>query len=223
MQLNLRSQTTQKWIIICTIAFGALYGFINFIYLPREDERKRLTLDIQKEHDLLARGKRIAANYQTVQDDYARLMESWQIAQELLPTNREMEGLLKSITLAGQQRNVNFLLFRPMDPVEKPYYWENPIQIKTLSSYHDLGRFISAVASLNRIVNINNLKFTAFRPNKGRSPYTVEADFVATIYIFKELGSPVSVKEPEDKFKGKKPKSASTTSGDPKKDVRKKV
>jgi type IV pilus assembly protein PilO len=211
MQINLRSATTQKWIIVCTLAFGAIYGYVNFLYFPREDECKRLTAEIQKEHDMLAKGKRIAANFQSVQDDYGRLMQSWKMAQELLPSHREMEGLLKAITLEGQERDVNFLLFRPMDPIEKPFYWENPIQIKTLSSYHDLGEFLSAVASLNRIVNVNNLKLSAYKPTKGRSPNTVEADFVATIYVFKELGSSTEVKAPEDpkasKIKKPKPKS----------------
>ena len=190
MQINLRSPRTQKAIILCTLAFGMVYGFVNFIYTPRSETIKRLTAEIKNESDMLAKGKRIAANFQTVQDDYARLMQSWDIAHELLPTQKEMEGLLKSVTLAGQEHDVTFLLFKPLEPVENSYFWENPIQIKTLSRYHDLGKFLTDVASLERIVNINNLRLTGFKPNRGRSPYTVEAEFTASIYIFKELGLP---------------------------------
>jgi type IV pilus assembly protein PilO len=200
MTLNLRNPATQKWIILCTVAFGLVYGYFNFVYTPRSETVKRLTADIKKESEVLAKGKRIAANFQTVQDDYARLMQSWEIAHELLPTQKEMEGLLKSITLAGQEHDVTFLLFKPQDPVERPYYWENPIQIKTLSRYHDLAQFFSDVASLDRIVNVNAVKLTGYRPNRGHSPFTVEAEFTASIYIFKELGAPVTtVAEQEPK------------------------
>jgi type IV pilus assembly protein PilO len=192
MQINLKSPATQKLIIACALAFGAIYGYANFVFVPRRELAKKLTSDIKKENELLSKGKHVAANFQTVQDDYARLMQSWDVAHELLPTQKEMEDLLKSITLEGQQRNVNFLLFRPLDPIEKPYYWENPIQIKTQSSYHDLGDFLSAVASLDRIVNINNLKITAYKPNHGHSAQTVVADFTASIYIFKDLGAPAA-------------------------------
>jgi len=192
MQLNLRSPTTQKVIILCAIAFGAVYGYANFMFLPRKELGKKLNSDIKKESELLAKGKHIAANFQSVQDDYARLMQSWEIAHELLPTQKEMEDLLKSITLEGQQRDVNFLLFRPLEPIEKPYYWENPIEIKTLSTYHDLGEFLSAVASLDRIVNINNLRLTNYQPNHGHSAQTVTAEFTASIYIFKDLGAPIN-------------------------------
>lgn len=191
MRINLRSPATQKAVIICALAFGVVYGYANFVYVPRRDMSKKLASDITTEGELLNKGKRIAANFQTVQDDYARLMQTWEIAHELLPTQKEMEDLLKSITLEGQERDVDFLLFKPLDPIEKPYYWENPIQIKTQSSYHDLGEFLSAVASLDRIVNINDLKLTAYQPNRGRSSQTVIAEFTASIYIFKDLGTPV--------------------------------
>jgi len=216
MRINLRSPTTQKWVIVCVLAFGAVYGYFNFVYTPRSDLTKKLALEIKSETDLLNRGKRIAANYQTVQEDYGRLMQSWEIAHELLPTQREMEGLLKNITLQGQSRDVSFLLFRPLDPIEKPYYWENPIQIKTLSNYHDLGEFLSAVASLDRIVNVNNLRLTDYRPKRGVSPYTVQAEFTASIYIFKELGAPVTVASEEDaKAKPGRPPTPAAAKGGP--------
>lgn len=211
MAINLRSPTTQKWIIICTLTFGVVYAYTNFVHSPRSDQLTKLANDIDRETELLAKGKRIAANFRTVEEDYARLMQSWDIAQELLPTQREMEGLLKSITLAGEDNQINFLLFRPQEPVEQAYYWENPIQIKTRSRTHDLGAFLSDVAALDRIVNISNMRMTAYKPAKGRSQETVEAEFTATIYIFKGLGSPVTISAPADDGKG--PKSKGRASG----------
>ncbi len=209
MSINLRSPRTQKWLIVIFLLFGGVYAYANFVYVPRQDKAVLLEKNIREEQELLAKGKRVAANYQTVQEDYARLMESWDIAIQLLPTQQEMDALLKSISEEGSHRNVNFLLFRPMDPVEQPYYWEYPIQIRTLSSYHNLGRFVSSIAGLERIVNVRNMrKLTTYRPNKGRSPNTVEAEFLATIYVFKDLGSPVEVTPKEDDKKGKKKKPA---------------
>jgi type IV pilus assembly protein PilO len=215
MRLNLRHPHTQKWFIGMALAFTMLYGYIQFVYLPRKDAGRRLSEDVKTETEMLAKGKRIAANFQTVQDDYSRLVDSWNIAQQLLPTSKEMEELLKQVAQEGQQHNVDFLLFKPMEPVEQPYYWENPIQVKTLSSYHNLGQFLSAVASLDRIVNITNFKISAYHPNRGRSPNTVEADFVATVYIFKELGAPTTVASTNDKdVKGKpRPKNDAKSPG----------
>lgn len=198
MNINLRSPSVQKTLLVAFLAVGGLYAYYNFVYVPRNDQIAKLEYDIEKEQQLLRKGKRIAANFQTVQDDYARLMDSWDIAIQLLPTKQEMDGLLKTVSEKGKNRDVNFLLFRPKDPIEKPYYWEYPIQIKTLSKYHNLGSFLTDVATLDRIVNINNMNLTSYVPPKGRSPYTVEADFEAVIYVFKELGSPVGVTPTDD-------------------------
>jgi type IV pilus assembly protein PilO len=215
MHVNLRSPTTQKWIIVCVLLFGATYGFYNFVYTPRRELEKKLDLDVQKEADLLARGKRIAANYQTVRDDYARLMKSWEMAHELLPTQKEMEGLLKNVTLEGQERDISFLLFKPLDPVEHPYYWENPIQVRTLSTYHKLGDFLSSIAAMDRIVNVGRLKMNAARNVKGRNPQTVEAEFLTTIYIFKDLGVPTSTQAAADAKAAVTPQTANDDESSP--------
>ncbi len=204
MSINLRSQSVQKTLLIIFMALGGLYAYYNFVFVPRGDKITKMEYDIEKEQQLLRKGKRIAANFQTVQDDYARLMASWEIAIKLLPTKQEMDGLLKTVSEKGGSKDVNFLLFRPKDPIEKPYYWEYPIQIKTLSKYHKLGGFLTDVASLDRIVNVNNMNLSSYIPPRGRSPYTVEADFEAVIYVFKELGSPVEVSEPEEETKKKR-------------------
>ena len=94
MSINLRSQFVQKVLLIIFLAFGGLYGYYNFVYVPRSEKITKLEYDIEKEQQLLRKGKRIAANFQTVKDDYARLMASWEIAIELLPTKQEMDGLL---------------------------------------------------------------------------------------------------------------------------------
>ena len=205
MHLSLRNPATQKWIIVCTMIFGASYGFFNFVFVPRRELEKKLDVDVRKEADLLARGKRIAANYQTVRDDYSRLMKSWEMAHELLPTQKEMEGLLKNVTVEGQERDISFLLFKPLDPVEHPYYWENPIQVRTLSTYHKLGDFFSSVAAMDRIINVGRVRMNAPRNVKGRNPQTVEAEFLATIYIFKDLGAPATTPAATDDKSAAKP------------------
>ncbi|MBM3325276.1 MAG: hypothetical protein FJY66_06370, partial [Calditrichaeota bacterium] len=104
-----------------------------------------------------------------------------------------------------QSSEVIFLLFRPLEPVEHPYYWEHPIQVRTLSTYHRLGEFLSKVAALRRIVNISQLKMTAWSSREERTPNTVESEFVATIYIFKQPGTPATVKVTESSARPKAP------------------
>jgi Tfp pilus assembly protein PilO len=191
--MRLRDPATQKWIIMVGLTIGLVYGFSNYVFLPRKEQIRQATEKLKNERERLEKGKRVAKNFRSIQEDYDQLLVNWGAALELLPTEKEMDDLLEQVTLAGLRSEVTFLLFKPLEPIEHPYYWENPIQIKTLSTYHRLGEFFSKVASLPRMVNISKVRMGAWAPREERSSNTVEADFVATIYIFKQLGTPATV------------------------------
>ena len=190
MNLNIRDPKIQKIVIVTALAAALVYVYFNFVYANRNDAIKELRAQIEEKQELLERGKRVANNFQKVQTDFQNLLEVWETAQKLLPTQKEMEDLLKDITLAGQKSGVTFLLFRPMNATEHDYYFEHPIQIKTSSTYHQLGKFLSNIATMNRIVNVMELKCTAIRPRKGEvTKDTVQGDFIVVIYVFKEFAA----------------------------------
>jgi type IV pilus assembly protein PilO len=201
--MRLRDTATQKWIILVGLAIGLIYGYSNYVFRPRKDQIRETTEKLKLERERLERGKRVAKNFRSLQENYDQLLTNWGAALELLPTEKEMDDLLEKITIAGLRSEVTFLLFRPLEPVEHPYYWENPIQVKTVSTYHRLGEFFSKVAALPRIVNISKVRMGTWAPREERSSNTVEAEFVATIYIFKQLGTPASVSQVPDAPKPK--------------------
>ena len=190
MTLNIRDPKIQKIVVVIAVSIGLIYVYFNYVYANRSKAIQELYGEIEQKQELLDRGKRVAQNFEAVQEDFQSLLEVWGTAEKLLPTQKEMEGLLKNITLAGQNSGVTFLLFRPMDAIEHDYYYEYPIQIKTSSTYHELGEFLSRIATMNRIVNVMELKCVGIRPRKGEvTRDTVQSDFVVVIYVFKEFAA----------------------------------
>jgi type IV pilus assembly protein PilO len=108
----------------------------------------------------LKRQKELAAQY------VARL-------EKQLPSKAEMDALLSDINQAGIGRGLQFDLFRPGQSTVKNYYAELPIAVRLVGNYHDIASFTSDIASLPRIVTLNNL--TIAMPNNATSPLTLEA------------------------------------------------
>jgi type IV pilus assembly protein PilO len=190
MNINLRDPKTQKMVVVIALSVALVYVYFNYIYIGRTHAIADMRTEYAEKQDLLERGKRVAQNFENVQEDFQHLLEVWETAKTILPTEKIMEQLLKDITLAGQRSGVTFLLFKPLDPVERDYYFEHPIQIKTSSNYHQLGRFLSKVATLDRIVNINKMSLLTIRSRKNQSTRdTVQGDFEVVIYVFKELAA----------------------------------
>lgn len=84
-----------------------------------------------------------------------------------LPSKAEMDALLSDINQAGLGRSLQFELFRPGQVNVKQYYAELPIALKVTGRYHDLALFAADVASLSRIVTLNNLTILPLRDKPG--------------------------------------------------------
>ena len=81
--------------------------------------------------------------------------------QKQLPGKAEMAALLSDINQAGIGRGLTFDLFKPGSVVVRDYYAEQPIEIRVIGSYHDIGAFASDMANLPRIVTLNNMTLTS--------------------------------------------------------------
>jgi type IV pilus assembly protein PilO len=83
--------------------------------------------------------------------------------QKQLPSKAEMASLLTDINQAGVGRGLTFDLFKPGGVIVRDYYAEQPIDIRLVGTYHDLGAFASDMANLPRIVTLNNMSLTTSR------------------------------------------------------------
>jgi len=93
--------------------------------------------------------------------------------EKQLPSKSEMDALLSDINQAGIGRGLQFELFRPGQVTVRDYYAELPINVRLVGNYHDIAAFTSDIASLPRIVTLNNLSITM--PNNATTPLTFEA------------------------------------------------
>lgn len=95
-----------------------------------------------------------------------------------LPNRAEMDSLLSDINQAGLGRGLQFELFKPGAEVVKDFYAEMPIEVRIVGAYHDLGAFAEDVASMPRIVTLNNIAI------EGQKDGTLKLDARATTYRY---------------------------------------
>ena len=102
--------------------------------------------------------KRQAVNLDAYRKQLADIEQSFGAMLKQLPNKSEMEALLTDINQAGIGRGLQFELFRPAQKENlSEFYAELPINIKVTGTYHDIGAFASDVATLSRIVTLNDI------------------------------------------------------------------
>lgn len=198
-KFNFKNPTTQRTLLCAILACGALGVFlfthlVPFGYPNRRDQLKVLKADYEKKSTELARARASVADLPRFEAEYEQLHSRWSAAAELLPTDRQSAGLLRKITLAGQQTGIQFVMFKPSSAKDQTYYTEMPVEIVVQGGYHQIGSFMAELANMRRIVTVSNMKLTTASSNEHGA--TSAASFNASAYSLNTSPTPAPAAAP---------------------------
>lgn len=191
--VDIKSPGVQKLLLAFLLAGGAL-GVYFFSHLmpwtfPKGSEHiAEMKSQYEQKSAELARARASVADLPRFEAEYEQLHQRWELASELLPTDRQLPTLLRKITLAGQQTGVTFTMFRPGGMKPSDYHTEMPVNVSVSGDYHSVGSFLAELANMRRIVTVSNLKLTTNARTDG-SGSTV-AEFTASAYSLNTVPAP---------------------------------
>lgn len=182
--IDLKSAAFQKLMLAVLLAGGALgvYFFTHLVpfgFANNNEKMAGLRGEYEKKSTELARARASVADLPRFEAEYEQLHQRWELAAELLPTDRQLSTLLRRITLAGQQTGVRFAMFKPNGQKPQEYHTELPINIQVQGGYHQVGSFLAELANLRRIVTVSNLRLVT---NPKTDDGTTTADFTASAF-----------------------------------------
>jgi type IV pilus assembly protein PilO len=202
-----------KILITCLICI--LIGYFYYMLFLADVLAKKAVLDAKMaelQQQVAEKEKTVAQLGKYVQEVNA-LKESFKVALQKLPNEREIAGLLSSVVLAGKAADVDFLLFEPKPPEKKApevkpgtppppgpkpadakeqpakqavpakFYEDIPIKVQLAGGFHNTISFFEQVARLPRIVNIEDITMGEAQEVKGRGRIVKTSCMVKT-YMF---------------------------------------
>ena len=101
-----------------------------------------------------------AANVGAYQQQLIQINDIFKELLRKLPTSSEVPGLLDDISKTGIANGLTFVLFKPGQEKKQRFYAELPIEISVIGNYHQLGKFVSEIEGLDRIVTLNDFSIT---------------------------------------------------------------
>jgi type IV pilus assembly protein PilO len=189
--MNLREPKVQRIILVIVFVVTVTYlyfgtSMLSICYNVKKDKIESLEIEYTKLSTELEKARKMVGNLARLEAEYERLHDQWLSAQQLLPEEKEMPDLLRKVTTAGNKAGVQFMMFQPHLPVEQEFLTEHPIFVKVKGGYHSLGIFLSRVANMPRIVNVNGLTISTSKlkkkDDKVDSNETITAEFTLTAY-----------------------------------------
>ncbi|MET4695804.1 type 4a pilus biogenesis protein PilO [Endozoicomonas lisbonensis] len=122
-----------------------------------------------------------SANLGAYREQMRQIEDSFGALVRQLPSDTEVPGLLEDITFTGRGAGLQFEAIKLQPEKTTEFYIELPISITVKGNYHDLGSFVSGVASLPRIVTLHDFSID---PLPGSNK--LKMDIVARTYRYND-------------------------------------
>lgn len=187
MAVDLRSPKTQ--VVLLAVLAGILLTWLFYAQVYSKNLRTLQSLrgDLQKIESEVKAARAAVDQLPEVRREYELTLRKWEKAKDLLPSEKEIPDLIRTMTNAAAESGVRFVSFKPSPPVAEPMYQRIPVTVSVTGNYHQVGSFLAQVANLPRIIKPSDLTLAPNSETKDASR-TVKADFTATAFVFKEGG-----------------------------------
>ena len=86
--------------------------------------------------------------------------ETFGVLLKQLPNESEIPDLLIDMTQVGLSRGLQFQQIKPGNTIAKDFYAEKLVNVKATGTYNQIASFVSDIAALQRIINVDNFKLT---------------------------------------------------------------
>lgn len=175
-------------VLAACIAVVAAMG--NWMIKPQFDklkvvEAKELTLRAKFDSEQAK-----AANRTAYVEQLANMKKTFNVMKRQLPSKTDIESLIVDLSQKSVASGLKVEYFKPESEIPREFYAEYPIKISVSGQYHQFGEFISGLASLPRIVTLNNIDISEIRDatseQKSARSSKLKMDLVATTYRYIE-------------------------------------
>jgi len=171
------------------------FVFWYFFYSPMQETIQTKTgakRNLQAEVD---NAKTTAARLPEFRREVERKEATLQALSRILPSQKEVDDLLRKVQQLAAESSLNVLRFKPEVTKPQSFYAEWPISLDLDGSYHNLAYFFDRLSRLSRIVNVSNLKVTAKKDPSISS--TISASCTATTFVFiEQAAAPAGAETP---------------------------
>ncbi len=187
--MDLRDPKTQKYLLGALAVFLALYFWYNRVYT------KTTTMIRQKQVQyelLLSDLKSVemkSKSFESLKEEYGRLLERYRRVERLLPEERQIPLLLTQMHSAAASHQIGIIEIIPQPMVPMGFYNSSSFGVQMAGSYHDLGDFLSSVANFPFLADVVDVSITALpqeEQSRGEEGNSITASLKLTTYYVRE-------------------------------------
>jgi type IV pilus assembly protein PilO len=149
-----KGQREQGLLLVCIVAFAAMFLYWYFVFSPRA-----ATLDAMSAHaealvtvNQKAKSEMAKGNLDELRKQLADYQQNLALVRTLVPTGNEVPALLEQVSTAARHVGLDIATVDPQPVIDGENYDTYRYTISVVGGYHDLAEFLTNVGNLTRIV-----------------------------------------------------------------------
>lgn len=167
--------------VVTAVLFYVFWSYWRAPILEEMGEKQarleQLELNNREAQIEVARG---GAELEQRLEEYGRHVDR---LEALIPQSEEVAALLNQISAAARQTGVSDPEMRPEPEEPGAFYTKESYEIEVVGEYHQIGRFLTTIASLPRIITPVDLELTHFQGDSEILDPDLEVPLTARLRI----------------------------------------
>ena len=179
---NIQLTKEQMGQVVAAALFSALFIYVYLVYfwLPLGKTITEKTAKVAEIEADIINAKAQKAKYKNLEAKLASLQQEKDAAQKKLPRERKLPDLIRTITDLSKKYKVSVNSIAPAGNSQVEYFLKVSYSISVTGTYHDLGRFLTAIGIEERILTPENLSIRA----TAAPGASVDANFTLVAYQY---------------------------------------
>ena len=157
-----------------------LFGYLSYFWLPlgkKIEEKNRRVAEIEAD---IGNAKAQKAKYKNLEAKLVSLQLEKDAAQKKLPRERKFPDLIRTITDLSKKYRIKVQTISQPGSAQVEYFMKVSYSLTVTGTYHDMGRFLTALGIEERILTSENLTLNA----TGGQETSVSATFTLVAYQY---------------------------------------
>ncbi|MCB1049851.1 MAG: type 4a pilus biogenesis protein PilO [Acidobacteria bacterium] len=179
MKLN---QVQQAIIGIVIVLVALLVGEF-FVFQGKKETIQSTISRIEDLEVKIGEAERIKKHAAELEEEMNHLQAQLDRLKKILPVEINKPKFYQDIKRYANENQIEVVSLSNNKPVKSNVVMEHPFTFYMNGGYHDLGNFFAKISNYPRILNVKGLYVS--RPAKD-SPYSVEAQFLVSVYTYIE-------------------------------------
>lgn len=185
------TQREQRLVTLIVVAVLLTAAYMYFLHRPKAAEIDALTLRVDSLETANEQAKKDYAagsvdKLRAQADEYQRRLK---VMRRLVPTSNEVPALLEDISTAARRVGLELAAVEPLPVLQGEQFDTYRYKMSVTGGYHAVGRFLSNVGSLSRIIAPVTLEMKPVvlgdnkkaRPKRNES--LIDAGFQVQTYV----------------------------------------